>query len=388
MLAQPWFSAISEGDIPDTISDLRTAIPALSERTYFNWGASGPSPRPVVSAMNAAIEYHEFQAPSDAGMYPVADEIFEGARDSIADLLGVSASEIALTQSTTEGVNRVATAIEWEPGDVVVTTDLEHAAGRLPWTRLQDAAGVEVRVLETDRGHIDLDELERAVQDAALLCVSAIDWLYGRTHPVSEMVQIAHENEALALIDAVQVPGQRPVDMQAWNADFVAGAGHKWMLGPWGAGYLYVSERVAEDLEPIHVGYRSVSKASGGEYQLADGAKRFELGTMSPGPFAGLQMAIETMQRIGIGHIHEQIQSLRSRFIEGIPSDRLRSPAESPTGLVTLQVSDPDSVVERLDSAGIAVRALPLSESIRVSIHAPNTAAEIDALHSALKPVW
>ncbi|MDZ7849991.1 MAG: aminotransferase class V-fold PLP-dependent enzyme [Halodesulfurarchaeum sp.] len=387
MAAQPWISS-SEPELPDTVPALRNAMPALADRLYFNWGASGPSPRPVVSAANAAIEYHEFQAPRDVGMYPAADEIFEHARESIADLVGVSPSTIALTQSTTEGINRVGTAIDWEPGDVVVTTDLEHAAGRLPWTRLQDAAGIEVRVLETDRGRIDLEALDRAVQGAGLLCVSAVDWLYGRAHPVSEMVEIAHENDALALVDAVQVPGQRPVDIRTWNADFVAGAGHKWLLGPWGAGYLYVAPAVVEALEPIHVGYRSVSTASGGEYELHDDAKRFEVGTMSPGPFAGLRTAIETMQRVGLEQVNERIRTLRSRFVEGIPSARLRSPAESPTGLVTLAVPDADSVVERLDSAGIAVRSLPLSDSIRVSIHAPNTEAEIDAILAALEPVW
>lgn len=387
MAAQPWISS-SEPELPDTVPALREAMPALADRLYFNWGASGPSPRPVVSAANAAIEYHEFQAPRDVGMYPAADEIFEGARESIAELLGVSPSTIALTQSTTEGINRVATAIGWEPGDVVVTTDLEHAAGRLPWTRLQDAAGIDVRVLETDRGQIDLASLERTVQGADLLCVSAVDWIYGRRHPVSEMVEIAHEQDAFALVDAVQAPGQRPVDIREWGADFVAGAGHKWLLGPWGAGYLYVSPAVVDDLEPIHVGYRSVSAASGGDYELHDGAKRFELGTMSPGPFAGLQTAIETMQRVGIETVQERIRALRSRFVEGIPAARLRSPAESPTGLLTLQISDPDSVVEELNADGIAVRSLPLPDSIRVSIHAPNTEAEIDTLLSALEAFW
>jgi cysteine desulfurase/selenocysteine lyase len=388
MPEQPWDSSASQPDLPGTLSELRADIPALREQIFFNWGASGPSPQTVVSASNAALEYHEFQAPAGPGIYPVADEIFESARGSIADLLGVAPAQIALTQSTTEGINRVATSIDWEPGDVIVTTDLEHAAGRLPWTRLEASAGIDVRVLETDQGQIDLDALERAVRDAELLCVSAIDWIYGRSHPVREMVQIAHDHDALALVDAVQAPGQRPVDLHDWNADFVAGAGHKWMLGPWGGGYLYVSKAVTETLEPIHVGYRSVSEASGGRYDLHDNAKRFELGTMSPAPFAGLQTAIETMQQVGIDAIHEQIQTLRSRFVDEIPDDRLRSPPESPTGLVTIRASNPESMVDRFDSNDISVRALPLPDSIRVSIHAINTDSEIDALHSALQATW
>jgi selenocysteine lyase/cysteine desulfurase len=382
MTDRPWEP---DSPLPETLPELRADLPALDAHTYLNWGASGPSPRGVVRAVESALEYHEYQAPRQMGMYTAAGEIFETARSTAADYLGAAESDVALIQSTTTGINRVASAIDWEPGDVVVTTDLEHAAGRLPWARLRERFGVEVRVLETDAGVIDLDALEERLRGAELLCVSAVDWLYGRRHPVEDLVDLAHEHDALALVDAVQVPGQLPIDVTEWGADFVAGAGHKWLLGPWGAGFLYVSPSVVADVEPVHVGYRSVEETEGGSYELHPGAARFELGTMSPAPYAGFARAIETVESVGEATFQAQIRSLREQFVAQVPTDRLRSPADYHTGLVTVRVEDPETVLDRLAEASITARALPLPESVRFSFHAVNTAAEIDELVAALE---
>ncbi len=380
-----WSPTDGRNDLPETPAALREEIPALADHTYFNWGASGPSPRSVVESIQAAIQTHEYESPAEAGMYPAADAVFDAARNRIASLLGVESGQLALTQSTTEGINRVGTAIDWSPGDVVVTTDLEHAAGRLPWTRLESASDIEVRVIETNAGAIDLETVDSALTDADLFCFSAIDWIYGRSHPVPSLVSLAHENDALALVDAVQVPGQQAIDVESWNADFVAGAGHKWLLGPWGAGFLYVSDHIIDSVEPIHVGYRSVESAAGGTYELAEDARRFELGTMSPAPFAGLHTAIELHETIGAETIRQRIQELRHRLLEAIPSDQLHSPREADSGLLTIRVKDPERAVDTLESKGITVRSLPLSDSVRVSIHAMNTETEIDTLEAELR---
>ncbi|WP_425492218.1 aminotransferase class V-fold PLP-dependent enzyme [Halovivax limisalsi] len=350
----------------------------------MNFGASGPSPRPVVEAAEAFLEYHEFDAPGGEGMYPAAFETYEDVRESVADFVGAAPAEIALTQSTADGINRFAGAFEWEPGDVVVRTDVEHPAGILPWERLERQRDVEVRVVESEAGRLDMDAYREAVEGAKLVTFSAITWNYGTRLPVSELVGIAHDAGALVLVDAVQWPGQVPLDVTEWGADAVAAAGHKWLLGTWGGGFLYVEGSVVGSLTPGAISYRGVAEATANRYELKPGAPRFEIGTINPAPHVALRTAIESMQSIGLETIESRNERLAGRLADGIPDERLLSPADPESGLVTVAVDDPESVTERIRDEGIVVRPLPKPDAIRASVHAVNTEGEVDALHEAL----
>lgn len=362
------------------LADLRAAMPALDENTYLNWGASGPSPRRVVEAVESTLERHEYESPSGEGMYPAAFSVFDETRERVAGLIGADTEEIALTQSTTDAINRVATAFDWAAGDEVVITDLEHSAGRLPWRRLERDVGIEVSVLTTGDGVIDIQAFADATADADLVCFSAVDWLYGRRHPVSDLVDVAHETDTVALVDAVQVPGQLPLDVAEWGADVVAAAGHKWVLGPWGAGFLYVDRDLAETLSPTAVGYRSVTDPNADSFEYAPGARRFELATTSPAPYAGLAEAIAILEEIGIDRVEARIESLVAELKAGIDDERLLSPPSFHSGLVTVHADDPDATVDRLAEAGVQIRSLPAPNTVRVSVHAINSSADVSAV--------
>ena len=364
--------------------DLREAIPALDEITYLNTGAASPAPRPVVEAVTDCVEHHQYVAPAAEGMYPALFAAFDDARETVAEFLGADPDEIALTRSTADGINRIATALPWQAGDVVVRTDCEHPAGILPWERLADRHGVETRVVETIRGRLDRDGLASALDGADLLCLSSITWNYGTRFPIAEIVEMAHDAGARVLVDAVQSPGQTTVDLDAWGADFVVGAGHKWLLGPWGAGFLYVADDATAALEPQRVGYRSVADPNDLEKGFAAGARRLEVGTASPAPHAGLMAAIECLDSIGFDTIEGRIERLTDRLKQGLDGDALLSPRAYESGLVTVDVDDPEATVERLASHDIRVRSLPSPDAIRVSVHAFNTAEDVDRLLSAL----
>ncbi|QRV13861.1 aminotransferase class V-fold PLP-dependent enzyme [Haloterrigena salifodinae] len=366
--------------------ELRETMPALESGAYFNWGAGGPSPRRVVEAAESALESHEFEAPTNEGQYPAAFDAYDEARDAIADLLGSAPAEIALTESTTDGINRVASALDWDGGDTVVRTDLEHAAGVLPWQRLERERGVDVQVLETERGRLALEDVKAAAEDATLFCVSSLTWTHGTRLPVSEIVDIAHDAGALVLVDAVQAPGQSPVDVREWGADFVVAAGHKWLVSPFGSGFMYVRDGVASehDLVPAAIGYRSVVDPDATDYEYAPGAGRFEVGTASPAPHAGLAESIRALEEIGLDTIESRIERLTDRLKDGVSDDRLLSPRGFESGLVTIDVDDPEATVERLSEDGIVVRSLPTPDAIRASVHAFNTREDVDQLLEAL----
>jgi len=363
--------------------ELRASIPALERCTYCNTGASGPSPRNVVRAATDFLEHHAFEAPADEGPYTVAFDALEAARGVAASHLGARPTDLALTRSTADSINLVAGAIDWQPGDVVVRTDLEHPAGTLPWDRLVDTHDIEVKVVETEAGRLDMDDVKDAVDGARLLLTSSLTWSHGTQLPVSEMVDIAHDGGAQVLVDAVQSVGQHPVDVREWGADFVATAGHKWLLGVWGSGMLYADPDALARTTQTRIGYRSVEDMDAAEYAYQEGARRFEVGTTSPAPYVALAEAIETMESVGLETIESRVESLTDRLKAGL-GDRVLSPDGYESGLVTFEADDPDAAVSRLADRGIVVRSLPHPEAVRASIHVFNTREEIDALLDAL----
>ena len=359
---------------------LRADCPAYESCCYLNTGASGPSPRRVVEAVAAFERHHQFDAPCGEGPYEAALGKLADVRETVAAAIGAESRQVALTRSTVEGINHVAGAIDWEPGDVVVRTDLEHPAGELPWQRLRDLYGVEIRELPTTRGRLERDALESGLDGARLVCLSSLSWNYGTRLPVTEVVERAHEEGAKVLVDAVQSPGQQPIDVTAWGADFVAASGHKWLLGPWGAGFLYVAE--PEAYEPRRIGYFSVQSVDE-EYSFRPDARRFELGTTAVAPYAGLQKAIETIEAVGPERIEGRIARLADRLKDGL-GDRLLSPPDARSGLVTFDADDPEALTERLASQGIQIRPIPDPSACRASVHAVNTEADVDRLLEAL----
>jgi selenocysteine lyase/cysteine desulfurase len=361
--------------------ELRAELPALESCTYLNFGASGPSPRRVVEAVERFQQYHAYDVPVEGDMYDAADDLYDEIRPTVADLLGCAPATVALTQSTTDGINRVASALDWGRDDVVVRTGVEHSAGFLPWQRRRDRHGVEVRSVDCPDGRLDTDAYQDAVTDATLVCLSALTWTHGTYLSVAEAVDVAHDAGARVLVDAVQIPGQAALDVSEWGADFVVAAGHKWLLGPWGAGFVHVRPDVVENLQPDRIGYRSVEEKDLRGHVLHPDARRLEVGTVAPAPYAGLREAIETMDAVGYGAIEARIRGLTERLKDGVPADRLYSPHEFESGLVSFRVDDPDEFVDRADAAGIKIRSLPRPESaVRASVHAVNTEAEIDRL--------
>jgi len=359
---------------------LRADIPALDDCVFLNTGASGPTPRRVMDAITGFHEQHKFAAPCGDGMYPVAMETRQRARETIAPFIGADPDELALTRNTVEGINHVASGIDWQPGDVVVRTDLEHPAGELPWERLEDLEGIEVRELATERGRLDVDDLKDAVADARLLCLSSLTWNFGTRLPIGEVVDVAHDADTLVLVDAVQSTGQVPLDVAGWGADFVAGSGHKWLLGAWGSGFLYVDSDRLHDLEPRRIGYFSVDRDAPGErYTYAPDASRFELGTTALAPYVGMAESVDMFAELGMDTVQSRVERLTDRLKDGL-GDRLLSPREYESGLVTFAADDPDATAERLADAGVRIRSIPDPHACRVSVHVFNTAEDIDRL--------
>lgn len=354
----------------------RATIPAATDATYLNTGSSSPSSEVVVEAMHEFLEYHGYDAPTSVGMYPPVDEVFERTRDDVAAFLDASPEEIALTQSTGDAISRVANAITWNCGDTVVRTDLAHPAGIVPWRAQKRDHSVTTTVVETTDGHVDLDDVKEAVADARLVCLSSVSRNYGTRLPVGTITEIAHDAGAEVLVDAVQSVGQTPVDVTDWGAEYVAAASHKWLVGPWGAGFLYVSEDVVPELRPGHRSYRGVDRESEA-FDMHPDARRLEVGTRSAAPYVGLRTALERISSVGLETVERRIQSLTSLLKDELPASALLSPRSFESGLVAIDDESPERTVDRLATADVHVRSIAEPDAIRLSVHAFNTTADI-----------
>ncbi len=353
---------------------LRDEIPLLEDVVYLNTGASGPTPRTVQAAVEDGFADH---ADAHHGSpYPHASEVADDVRATVAGFVGTSADEVALTSNTTEGLNAVADCYRWSSDDRVVTTELEHPAGVLPWRRLERVHGVDVEVVDGDADGLDRDGFHDAVEGATLVCFSSRSWM-AVDIDVERLVDVAHDAGADVVVDAAQSIGAEDVDFTDWGAEYVAAPGHKWLMAPWGTGLLYVDSDVDGEAQ-TRAGYRSVASPHGSG-ELRDSARRFELSTESPALRRGLEAAVEVSASVGTDAVESHVEELTERLRDGL-GDRVVSSAG---GLVRFTDPALEETVERLQDEGVVLRSLP-GDCLRASLHAFNTAEDVDRLLEAL----
>ena len=191
------------------------------------------------------------------------DATVERARERAARLLGVDAADVALLSSTTEGVNVLALALDWQPGDTVVVEAIEFPSLVFPWTKLQEQ-GVELRIVRPSDGSpwsYTLDDLAAAVDSRTrLIATSQVSYLTGRRHDLAQLRDIADRAGALLLVDATHGAGVVPVE--AGLADVVVSSCYKWLLGTQGIALFYRDPQRLGALEPPIVGWHSRANAS------------------------------------------------------------------------------------------------------------------------------
>ncbi|MCX2818510.1 aminotransferase class V-fold PLP-dependent enzyme [Haladaptatus sp. F3-133] len=357
--------------------ELRVSMPSAVRGTaYLNTGASGPSPRPVRDAMEEALDAHA-EAHLDSP-YMYESRVASETRDAVASFVGAPPERVALTSNTTNGINTVADCFDPDGDDTVVTTALEHPAGVLPWQRLAETRRTNVRTVPaaTDGDGLDRDAYKDAVDGAALVCLSSVSW-YGVSVPVAQLVDVAHDTGASVVVDAAQSVGVEDVDVTDWGAEYVAFPAHKWLLGSWGAGFLYVASDAPSDGQE-RVGYKSTVSPNDSP-TLHDDARRFEVSTSSPSVLAGARAGVETVRSVGLKTVEKRVSSLTDRLEDRLGDRHLTTGC----GLVRFSDPTPEGTAERLKNEGVVIRSLPNGD-LRASLHVFNTPEDVDRLAEAL----
>jgi selenocysteine lyase/cysteine desulfurase len=382
-------------------SRVRPNFAGLASVTYLNTGTVGIMSGSVLDSHLARIadyERHGHVAEANA-----RDE-FERARASVASLVRARPDQIAMTRNASDGVNLVATALQFDPSSALLTTDQEHPAVLLPLSAAERRTGSSLRLLsipETDEAL--LAEFEAAVaSNVALAVFSHVSCETGRRLPVREMCAICQRHGVLSLVDGAQSVGQIPVDVRSIDCDFMTGNGHKWLCGPKGTGFLYVADRALERTTPAFVGDGSIEPrfrrdefsgtSPGRTWRFAQSAARFEFGTRNWHSFGALADAIGEWDEIGWSELEQHCASLtacvrrevrrRQRLTLHSPDDWTRS-----SGLVTFGVRgwDGERLSDRLwHDFQVIQRRVQVPNGIRVSIAPFTTSDDVDRLFEAI----
>jgi L-cysteine/cystine lyase len=375
----------------EKLTALRADLPALQAQVYLNTGTSGPMPRRVHAAMVGELERQLTQGRAGMAhfgeMFRVKDEL----RAELGALLGCSTLEVAVTGSTTEGMNLVTLGVNWQPGDEAITTNLEHAGALLPLFAARDRFGITVKVADVvscpERAAAIIEKL--ITPRTKLISVSHVSFITGAVLPVREICDVAHRHGVLVLVDGAQSFAAMDVNVKALGCDFYAGPGQKWVCGPEGVGVLYASAEAVSQVSVTFAAYFTVDKYSYGGMLPHAGARKFEQGTAQIAVLAGFLDALRWFASdVGpawaFGRIRNLAGSARSALME-VPGVRVLTPADA-AGLVTFQVAGktPEAVVEALTKAGIVARTVPEPGGIRIATGFYNTEAEIETVVRAV----
>ncbi|WP_336001119.1 aminotransferase class V-fold PLP-dependent enzyme [Halorientalis halophila] len=400
---------------PLAVERVRSDFPILEREfdgtplVYLDNAATSQTPEPVVDAI--VDYYHRYNANVHRGLHTLSQEAsiaYEDAHDRVAEFIGASGGreEIVFTKNATEAMNTVAYAwglAELGPGDEVVLTEMEHHAALVTWQQIAKKTGATVRYIRVDEdGYLDMDHARELIgPDTAMVSVVHVSNTLGTVNPVSELADIAHEEDALIFVDGAQSVPHMPVDVEEIDADFFAFSGHK-MCGPTGIGVLYGKERLLEAMQPYHYGGMMIEKVTFEDSTWHELPWKFEAGTPVIAQGIALAEACDYLDDIGMENVERHGEQLaeyaheRLQEFEGVQI--LGPPGDDRGALVSFNLENVHAhdISEILNEYGVAVRAgdhctqplhdkLGVPASARGSFYIYNTEEEVDVMIEALE---
>ena len=372
--------------------ELRRQMPVTEKWAYFDHAAVAPLPEPARKAMADQIAD---QAANGDVNWPQWRKNVERLRRLGADLIGADADEIAVIRNTTEGIGLVADGFPWKAGDNVVVPSSEFPSNLYPWKHLA-SRGVEVRVVDAPDERLDFDMIDAACDShTRIVAISWVGYATGWANCVPAFAEIAHGHGAYLFVDAIQGLGVLPlnVDRGSGGVDFLAADGHKWLLGPEGAGLMYIRQELLDMLRPLLIGWNSVETAgdyTNPELRLKPNAGRYEGGSYNMAGIAGLAESLQLLTDCGgprsmysgimavTDYLCERLQSIGAE----IASDR--SPGHL-SGIVafTLPGVSTTAARKRLLERGVVVRER--SGRLRASPHVYTNHDDVNRLIDGLR---
>ncbi|MGH7677463.1 MAG: aminotransferase class V-fold PLP-dependent enzyme [Gemmatimonadaceae bacterium] len=353
---------------------------------FLNAASTGPLPQRAVEALT---EWARLRATP----HKLRDEIQFGTlakgRELIARLIGAKPAEIALAVNTSFGINLAAFALPLSPGDVILTPDLEFPANVYPWMAAARARGLEYRRLPLTDGLLDEDRLLQELDDHSVKCLS-VSWVgfaNGYRVDLERLGKVCRARGIYFVVDAIQGLGPLTLDVSRLDVDILACGGQKWLLSPWGSGFVYVRDELARSMDPPIVSWMSAQgtddfrKLTDYDPRWRPDARRFEFITVPYQDFAGMNASLELFMELTPSAMAAHITRLADEIVQWSEANRvaLVTPSDGAkrAGTVSIRPAEGVAVSERLRSAGV-VHSFR-EGAIRLAPHVYNTSEDIQA---------
>ena len=364
---------------------------------FFDTAASSLKVKHVIEKVD-----HYYQALGvnvHRGAYDLAYEataLYENARKNVARFIHAKEEEIIFAKGTTSALNLVAHAYTkiLKPGDEVITSELEHHSSLLPWMIATKKIGAKLIYIPLSKeGRITVDGFKKVLSDRTkIVAITHVSNVMGYLTPIEEITKLAHEKDAIVILDAAQSAPHMKLDVDQLGVDFLAFSGHK-MFGPSGVGVLFGKEKLLNSLEPMEYGGEMADQVTKDSVTFKDAPLRFEAGTPVISGAIGLSAAIDYIESVGFdqihNHTHEIHQYLLSKLkaVEGVTI--YNKTADNPVIAFNIDGIHPHDIATMLDSSKVSVRAghhcaqlvsqfLGVQSTLRASIHIYNDIHDCD----------
>ncbi len=357
------------------MDDLRGQFPVFERLAYLNAGTNGPVPRAALDAARASLERQAADGRSGSEFFEGLLARIDDLRARSARLMGADPAEVALTGSTTDGVNAVLASLDLGEGDEVLTSDEEHPGVWGPLLAARERRGIAVRV-------VPFAELAGEVRPATkLVACSHVSWISGRVVDTGALAGAG----APVLLDGAQALGAVPVDVARLGVDFYAASGQKWLCGPNGTGYLFVTRERIPAMPPPWPGYSTLEDTlTPFETTFREDARRFDMGFPGEHQLDWAIASIDVLVEAGLERLQatarERAAGLAARLAD---AGRTVGPRGDST-LVSFEDPDPPETVAALLREGFVMRNLPGTPYVRASVGAWNSEEELERLVQAV----
>lgn len=385
------------------IERLRADTPGVGHVTHFNNAGAALMPDPVLNAVRGY-----FDEEATRGGYETHRKRggqIEAVYESLAGLMGAKRSEVAIADNATRAWDLLFYAMRLGEGDRIITTSSEYVSNWAAYLHVRNTNGVAVDIVpDTPEGDLDVAALETMVKsaDTALITMNHMPTNGGLLNPAADVGDVASRHGVPYLLDVCQSIGQVPLDVNTIKCDMATGTSRKYLRGPRGVGFLFVTDAMAATLDPVFVETENAPVVFPDSYDLASGAHRFETWEKSYANVAGFGTAIDYAMDIGVEEMWSRIQMLAAtlrEYLSSIDGVTVHDRGVTQGGIVTFDIDGRQTVAVREllaersinvsvvspSSAPFDMRARDLEGLVRASVHAYNTDDEIDELVEAVQ---